>query len=59
MKEKKCKICGTLPDEINVRNIGKINTRKLCNDCILIYQRCLVKSKRIKKVKAGLNNESL
>lgn len=34
---KKCKICGTLSNEIKIENIGKIDTRKLCNDCILFY----------------------
>ena len=46
---KKCKICGTLSNEIKIENIGKIDTRKLCNDCILIYQKCIAKlRKRIK-----------
>lgn len=46
---KKCKNCGTLSNEIKIENIGKINTRKLCNDCILLYQKCIAKSrKRIK-----------
>lgn len=47
--KKKCKNCGTLSNEIKIENIGKINTRKLFNDCILLYQKCIAKSrKRIK-----------
>lgn len=47
--KKKCRICGTLSNEIKIENIGKINTRKLCNNCILLYQKCIAKSrKRIK-----------
>lgn len=39
--KKKCKNCGTLSNEIKIENIG--------NDCILLYQKCIAKSrKRIK-----------
>ena len=44
--KKKCRICGTLSNEIKIENIGKINTRKLCNDCILLYQKCIAKLRK-------------